>query len=122
MSEQKYDDVNRGIIGTNGFKQNDKQPDMSGRINIDGIWYYLSGWKNQKGGREYTSLAATIMTQDQVDSMMAKREAKNAPQQAASQPRQQPAAQPQAAAPTQTPPTGHPASEPPMDFDDDIPF
>lgn len=121
MSNTKeYNDVNTGIIGKNSYKEKDNHPDIRGRINIDGIWYWLSGWEKTSNGQTFHSLAATIMTQEQVDKMLAKRAAKQAPQQAAQQ-RQQPQQQAPAQQQQQTPPAGHPASEP-ADFDDDIPF
>lgn len=124
---QQYNDTNRGIISKNSFRDKDTQPTHKGRINIEGVWYWLSGWTNPKvdPAREFQSLSVQVMTQDEVDKMLAKRAEKEAPQQAAQQQRQaQPAARPQQQAPAQqqTPPAGHPASEPPMDFDDDIPF
>ena len=122
MSTTKtYDDTNTGIIGNNDYKQKDTHPDVKGRVNVDGLWYWVSGW-NKKGsnGREFTSLALSIMTQDDVDKMMAKRAEKNAPQQQNQQRTQPPAAsKPE---PQQSIPEGHPAQEPPADFDDDIPF
>jgi hypothetical protein len=44
-----YDNTNSGFIGKNSRKENDKHPDISGSINIDGKEYWLSGWKNAKG-------------------------------------------------------------------------
>ena len=119
----QYSDVNTGIIGSNGFKKDPKHPDVRGRINVDGIWYWVSGWNKQANGNEFTSLALTIMTQEQVDEMMRKREekakAKAQPQAAAQQQRQQPTAQQQAPAQQQN--SNYNPNEP-KDFDDDIPF
>ena len=116
----EYSDVNTGIIGSNGFKKDPKHPDVRGRINVDGIWYWVSGWNKQANGNEFTSLALTIMTQAQVDEMMRKREekqkAKAQPQQAAAQRQQQPQQQQQS-----QPQSQHNPNEP-KDFDDDIPF
>lgn len=125
----QYSDVNAGIIGPNGFKKDPKHPDIRGRINVDGIWYWVSGWNKQANGNEFTSLALTIMTQEQVDEMMRKREekakAKAQPQAAAQQqqPRQQPTQQQQAPAQQQQAPqsSGYNPNEP-QDFDSDIPF
>lgn len=117
----QYSDVNTGIIGSNGFKKDPKHPDVRGRINVDGIWYWVSGWNKQANGNEFTSLALTIMTQEQVDEMMRKREekakAKAQPQAAAQQQRQQPAAQQQAPVQQQT-------QNPDVNqvFDESIPF
>ncbi len=120
----QYSDVNTGIIGPNGFKKDPKHPDIRGRINVDGIWYWVSGWNKQANDNEFTSLALTIMTQAQVDEMMRKREekakAKAQPQAAAQQQRQQPSAQQQAPAQQQQQSNYNPNE--PKDFDDDIPF
>lgn len=129
MSEAKvYNDLNSGIIGKNDYKQQDKHPDMRGRINVEGVWYWVSGWNKTAGNREFTSLALTIMTQSEVDEIMKKRAAKLAPQQTQQQPPAQPAAREnQAPAQSGTPaqnPDGspHASAQAPMDFDDDIPF
>lgn len=119
----QYSDVNTGIIGPNGFKKAENHPDVRGRINVEGIWYWVSGWNKQANGNEFTSLALTIMTQEQVDEMMRKREekakAKAQPQAAAQQQqqRQQPSAQQQAPAQQQqqNPDVG-------QEFDSEIPF
>lgn len=122
----QYSDVNSGIIGVNGFKKAENHPDMAGRINVEGVWYWLKGWNKQSNGNQFTSLALTIMTQPEVDEMLRKRAEKDAakaqqrPPQQQGQPQTRPQQQQQAPA-QQTPPAGHPASEP-MDFDDDIPF
>lgn len=123
---KEYDDTNTGIIGTNDYKQKDTHPDQRGRVNVNGLWYWVSGWdKVGSNGRKFTSLSFTLMTQGEVDTMMEKRKAKQAPQQGAQQQQQQtqqqaaPKSEPQA---QQSIPEGHPAGEPPMDFDDDILF
>lgn len=115
MAENKvYDDTNTGIIGINDYKQKDTHPDVRGRINVGGIWYWLSGWNKQSGNRAFTSLAVTEMTQAEVDTLMEKKAAKQAPQQRQTQQQQAPVQQQAQPQPQQVPPTG--------DFDDDIPF
>lgn len=116
MSNQKqYDDTNTGIIGKNDYKEKDSHPDIRGRVNVDGLWYWVSGWEKNVNGREFTSLALTLMTQDQVDKMLAKRAEKQRPQQRAQGQQSQPQQQQQ----TQQQYTG---PEPTQDYDDDIPF
>ena len=66
----QYNDLNTGIIGANGFKKQDTHPDVRGRINVEGIWYWVSGWNKKAGNYEFTSLALTIMTQEQVDAIV----------------------------------------------------
>lgn len=120
---QQYDDTNTGIIGSNDFKQKDSHPDQRGRINIGGLWYWLSGWDKHKNGRTFTSLAATLMTQDEVDKMMEKRAQKERPQQppANQQPQQQPQTRQQQPQQQQQQSNQNPDNTP-NDFDDDIPF
>lgn len=122
-----YDDNNTGIIGQNDYKQaGTKQPEQKGRAKIGGLWYWLSGWdKNASNGRAYTSLSFTLMTQDEADKQEEKQRAKRAPQQQPQGQQQQAAPRQQSTPQQQTPPANHPAApgnEPPVDFDDDIPF
>ena len=119
---KEYDDTNTGIIGTNDYKQKDTHPDQKGRVNVNGLWYWVSGWDKVSNSRKFTSLAFTLMTQGEVDAMMEKRKAKQAPQQGAQQQTQQQAAPKSGPTPQQSIPEGHPAGEAPMDFDEDIPF
>ena len=124
-----YDDTNTGIIGANDYKQKDTHPDQRGRCNVNGLWYWVSGWDKKAGNRSFTSLAFTLMTQSEVDTMMEKRAAKQQPQQgqqgqqaqAQGQQQQQQAA-PQQAAPQQQQSAPPVYNEPPMDFDGVIPF
>lgn len=51
-----YDNTNRGTIGENTRRQNDKQPDMTGQLNVNGVGYWLSGWKKQSATGEFISL------------------------------------------------------------------
>jgi hypothetical protein len=53
-----FDNTNRGSIFRNEKKTEDRHPDMSGSINIDGIEYWISGWKKQsKAGTGFISLS-----------------------------------------------------------------
>ena len=46
-----YDETNRGTLSRNTRKTEDKHPDFSGQINVDGVEYWLSGWtKERKDG------------------------------------------------------------------------
>lgn len=118
-----YDDTNTGIIGVNDYKQKDTHPDQRGRCNVAGLWYWVSGWDKKAGNRSFTSLAFTLMTQSEVDTMLEKRAAKDKPQQSQGQGQQQAAPQQQQAAPQQQQQSAPPVyNEPPMDFDDDTPF
>ena len=119
---QQYNDENTGIIGKNDYKEKDAHPDQKGRVNVGGLWYWLAGWEKTKNGRNFTSLAFTLMTQDEVDKMLQKRAEKERPQQGQA-PQQQAGTQqqaPQQSAPQQAPQLQ--PNNPPQDFDDDIPF
>jgi uncharacterized protein (DUF736 family) len=56
MSEQKYDETNRGAIFKNDYKQKDTQPDYKGKINVDGVEKEISLWvKTSKDGKSFFS-------------------------------------------------------------------
>lgn len=44
-----YDNTNSGFIGKNDRRRGDRDPDISGSINVEGVEYWVSGWKNAKG-------------------------------------------------------------------------
>jgi len=58
MNERQYNDTNRGVMFRNTFKQNEKQPDLRGKLNIEGKEYELVCWvKMSQKGREFYSLS-----------------------------------------------------------------
>lgn len=54
----EYDDTNRGILFNND-KQNEKQPDYSGKFNYKGQEFKIAGWvrTSSKTGKEFISLS-----------------------------------------------------------------
>lgn len=121
MSAQPLERYN-GISGPNSFKEKEQHPDHKGRIKIKGLWFWMSGW-NRTGadGRPFISWSLEEMNAEQAGKYEAKEAARTAPQQGEQFQQSAPAQQ---SAPQQQPqpsaaPTGQ---EPPMDFDDDIPF
>ena len=42
-----YDNTNRGSIWKNDRKEKDTHADFAGSINIDGVEYWLNGWKRK---------------------------------------------------------------------------
>tara|TARA_R100001082_G_scaffold62169_1_gene34784 strand:+ start:645 stop:890 length:246 start_codon:yes stop_codon:yes gene_type:complete len=49
---EEYDNTNRGVLFKNDFKRdNEKAPDMTGTINVDGVEKNIAAWKKvtQKG-------------------------------------------------------------------------
>lgn len=57
MADQQYDQTNRGALFVNDRKQSDKHPDMNGKININGVDYWISGWWKQTQRGEILSLS-----------------------------------------------------------------
>ena len=43
----QYDNTNRGSIWGNDKKEKDTHPDFKGSINVEGVEYWLSGWKRK---------------------------------------------------------------------------
>jgi hypothetical protein len=54
---QQYDNTNRGSLGRNKRKETEKHPDFSGKINVEGVDYWLSGWVKEGNGEKFFSLA-----------------------------------------------------------------
>jgi hypothetical protein len=53
-----YDNKNRGALFKNNRKTKDTHPNLTGKIDIDGVEYWLSGWtKESRGGDKYISLS-----------------------------------------------------------------
>jgi len=54
----EYDNTNSGTFFVNDRKEKPNHPDYSGKINVEGVDYYLKGWKKQaKSGTSFLSLA-----------------------------------------------------------------
>ena len=56
-----YDDTNTGVLFREDEKQTERHPDMKGKINVEGKWYWLSGWKKvgKNSGKAFLSLSVT---------------------------------------------------------------
>lgn len=55
----EYDRTNTGIMSKNDRKEKDSHPDVKGSVNIEGVEYWLSGWKKERndGSGSFYSLA-----------------------------------------------------------------
>lgn len=103
MSKQ-FDPTNSGTLSINNDREKDTHPHRKGKLNVDGKWFWISGWNKTGPHGEFISLAINEMTEEQVEKYINK---KPEPEE------QAPVAEP---APT----TGNVAS---AGFDDDdIPF
>jgi hypothetical protein len=49
-AQRDFDNTNRGALWDNERKENAKQPDYTGQINVDGRDYWISGWDNEDSG------------------------------------------------------------------------
>ncbi len=56
---QQYDNTNTGIISKNDRKESDKHPDIKGSANIDGVEFYVNGWRKERkdGSGSFYSLS-----------------------------------------------------------------
>jgi len=53
-----YDNTNRGSLFKNDKGDNEKRPDYTGAINVNGVDFKLSAWiKESKEGKKYMSLS-----------------------------------------------------------------
>ena len=52
-----YDNKNKGVLFKNDKKENEKQPDFTGKINIEGKDFRLAAWKKEsKNGKTFLSI------------------------------------------------------------------
>lgn len=55
---EAYDNTNRGVLFKNKNKQSEKHPDLTGKIDVGGVEYFLSGWKKKSAnGIEFISIS-----------------------------------------------------------------
>ena len=52
-----YDNTNRGTLGRNKRREKDSHPEYTGKINVDGRDYWLSGWVKESNGEKFFSLS-----------------------------------------------------------------
>lgn len=54
----EYDNSNRGSIFKNDKKEEEKHPDMTGSLNVNGTDYWISAWKKtSNAGTSFLSLS-----------------------------------------------------------------
>jgi hypothetical protein len=52
-----YDNSNRGALFKNTRKEKDTHPDYTGKIDVDGVEYWLSAWLKQGKSGTFMSLS-----------------------------------------------------------------
>ena len=60
-----FDNTNRGAIFVNDRKQTDKHPDWNGKLNVDGVERWVSGWIKQGRSGDFISLSLGKPVEDQ---------------------------------------------------------
>ena len=61
-----YDDNNRGQIWPNDKEGNEKRPDFKGSLNVEGVEYWVSGWKRKEGANPKSpSLSFSIQKKEE---------------------------------------------------------
>lgn len=76
----EYDNTNTGAIFVNNKKTTDKHPDRTGKLNVGGVEYYLSGWlKTSKSGEQFLSLSVKPVDEQAASKSVSKPAAKSAP-------------------------------------------
>ena len=98
-----YDNTDQGAIWPNKDKKSDKHPDFTGRLNVNGVEYWVSAWKKKPDASpKAPSLKFNIKRKDEAD--------------------KEGLEQVQKAAPASGGYDGDAPDHPNGDFDDDIPF
>lgn len=130
---QQYDNTNKGALFPNDRKSKPNQPDYKGSINIEGVEYWISGWLKDTNRGTIVSMSAEPKDQNGQQPRI---------QQQSTGARTLPGARPADSGwgnppSNNTPPPNNSGGqrdpleagnrtqsrgEPPMDFDDDIPF
>jgi hypothetical protein len=58
MTDQQYDNTNRGVLFKNDDKKDDRDADYRGNINVGGVEYWLDAWINtaKTSGKKFMAL------------------------------------------------------------------
>ena len=58
---EQYDNTNRGAIFKNDRKEKENQPDLTGKLNVEGKDFYVSAWKKEsKSGMPFYSISVSL--------------------------------------------------------------
>jgi hypothetical protein len=53
----QYDNTNRGVLFDNERKQSDNHPDMTGKLNVNGVDHWFSAWWKEGKNGQFLSLS-----------------------------------------------------------------
>lgn len=57
---KQHDDTNRGVLFKNDRKEQDNHPDLSGKINVNGQEFWLSGWTKKTEDGKFKLLSLSV--------------------------------------------------------------
>jgi hypothetical protein len=64
---QEFDNTNRGSIWKNDKKETEKHPDFTGSLNVNGVEFWVSGWKRKADQSDKApALSFSIKAKDDV--------------------------------------------------------
>lgn len=119
----QYDNTNRGALFINDRKTpGSKQPDYKGSINIAGVEYWLSGWVKDTSKGEMVSLSVEPKDGPGANNRQNTQTRAQGPRTLGGQNQQRQMPDPSAQQGGWGSNPSSQSGEPPMDFDDDIPF
>ena len=52
-----YDNTNRGTLGRNKRREKDTHPEFTGKCDINGVEFWISGWVKESNGEKFFSLS-----------------------------------------------------------------
>jgi hypothetical protein len=59
-----YDNTNRGALFRNDKKESDNHPDLSGKIDVNGVEYWLSGWTKKTEDGKFKVLSLSVKSKE----------------------------------------------------------
>ena len=62
-----YDNTNRWTLNRNERKEKDTHPDYKGKINVEGVEYYLDGWIKESANGKFISGSIKLIEARQPD-------------------------------------------------------
>ena len=63
----QHDNTNRGAIWKNDKKESDTQPDFTGRLNVNGVDFWVSSWKRKPDANpKAPALSFSVKPKDEV--------------------------------------------------------